>query len=129
MNRPIAYLNTDLDLVSATALTELAAALAAEGMFVLHCEQQESGEWQARLETNAQHQATEPNILAILAIVEGLPQTLREVWAGCTRRDFSIGFDCGDQPQAVEHGLASDTLRRLAAAGAGLSITLYAPHD
>jgi hypothetical protein len=128
VNRPIAYLNTDLDLVSATDLTELAAALGANGMLVLHCELQESGDWQARLETDVQHQAPEENILAILAIVEALPQTLREAWAGCTRRDFSIGFDCGDEPRAAEHGLTSDTLGRIAAAGGRLSITLYAPH-
>ncbi len=128
MNRPIAYLNTDLDLTSASDLTELAAAFVAEGMFVLHC-RQEGADWHARLETEAQHPAPEENILAILAIIEGLPDKLREVWSGCTRRDFSIGYDCGDEPRAVEQSLASDTLRRMAAAGAELTITLYAPHD
>jgi hypothetical protein len=129
LNRPIAYLNTDLDLRSATRLGSLAEALEAKGMVVLHCEQQESGDWHARLETDAQHQAPEQNLQAILAIIEGLPTHLREVWAACTRRDFSVGYDCGGEPQAVEHGLGNDTLRRIAAAGAGLTITLYAPHD
>jgi hypothetical protein len=125
----IGYLNTDLDLGSTSDVTSLVARLEAQGMFVLHCQQEESGTWHARLETHVQHPAPEQNILAILDEIERLPEELREIWAGCSHRDFSLGYECGAQPRAVEHGLSSDTLGRIAAVGARLTITLYAPDE
>ncbi len=129
MKGTIRYLNTDLDLGSTSDLTGLVASLAAKGMFVLHCEQVETGIWHARLETHTQHPAPEENILFFLDLIERLPEPLREIWAGCRHREFSIGYECGARPQAVEHILSSETLGRIAAAGARLNLTLYAPAD
>jgi hypothetical protein len=56
--------------------------------------------WYATFETNAQFAEPEPNIGAMLAIVESLTRPLRSMWDGCTRREFNIGYDCGDEPWA-----------------------------
>jgi hypothetical protein len=119
------YLNTDLDLTSAEDLTALAAALEAAGIRPLHVTQVDDGLWCACFETDEQHTEPESNIAAMLAAVEALALTLQSVWAGCARRDFIIGYDCGWEPWAFNHGLSSGLLGRMAAAGASLRITLY----
>jgi hypothetical protein len=63
----------------------------------------------------------------MIAVVESLAESLRAVWAGCTLREFNIGYDCGDRPWAFEQGLSTGLLGRIAAVGASLRITLYPP--
>jgi hypothetical protein len=121
----ISYLNTDLDLTSADDLTALAAAFEAAGVFPLHLTRREDGLWYACFETDEQHTEPEPNIAAMLAVVESLAPPLRPVWAACSRREFNIGYDCGLEPWAFNQGLSAELLGRMAAAGASLRVTLY----
>ena len=115
----IRYLNTDLELASPDDLSALAAALEAQAVVPLHLTRQADGLWYAAFETAEQHGEPEPNIAAMLA------EPLRAVWAGCVRREFDVGYDCGGGPGAFEHGLSSHLLARIAAAGASLRLTLY----
>ena len=126
---PIRYLNTDLELASPDDLSALAAALEAQAVVPLHVTRQADGLWHAAFETGEQHDEPEPNIAAMLAVVESLAEPLRSVWAGCVRREFDIGYDCGGGPGAFQHGLSSHLLARIAAAGASLRITLYPPES
>jgi hypothetical protein len=121
----IHYLNTDLDLTSADDLTALAAAFEAGGVPPLHVTQGDDGRWYATFETREQHSEPEPNIAAMLAVVESLGPALRSVWAGCSRRELNIGYDCGLGPWAFNQGLSAGLLGRMAAVGASLRITLY----
>jgi hypothetical protein len=121
----IGYLNTDLDLTSADDLTALAASFEAGGMLPLHVTRGDDGLWYACFETDEQHTEPEPNIAAMLGVVEVLAPNLRSVWAGCSRREFNIGYDCGPEPWAFNQGLSSELLGRMAAAGASLRWTLY----
>jgi hypothetical protein len=121
----IGYLNTDLDLTSADELTALAAAFAAAGVFPLHVTRGEDGQWYACFETEEQHSGPEPNIAAMLAAIEALTPPLRCVWAGCLRREFNIGYDCGLEPWAFNQGLSAELLGRMAVVGASLRVTLY----
>jgi hypothetical protein len=121
----IRYLNTDLDLASPTDLTTLAAALAAAGVPPLHVTRGEDGLWCACFETGEQHTEPEASIAAMLAVVEALPSELRSAWAGCSLREFNIGYDCGLEPWAFNQGLSAELLGRTAAAGASLRVTLY----
>ena len=127
MDDTIRYLNTDLDLTSAGDLTALAAAFEAQGMLPLHVARGGDGLWRATFETGEQHEEPEPNIAAMLAVVESLAEPLLAAWAGCTRREFDIGYDCGSTPWAFHQGLSGELLGRVAAAGASLRITLYPP--
>jgi len=121
----IHYLNTDLDLTSTHDLTVLAAAFEAAGVFCLHVSQGQDGPWCACFETDVQHGEPEPNIAEILTVVERLDPPLRSVWAGCSLREFNIGYDCGLKPWAFNHGLSANLLGRMAAAGVSLRVTLY----
>ena len=119
------YVNSDLDLKSADDLAPLVAAFQAADVFALHVTLGDDGVWFAVLETETQYDEPEPNIAAMLAVVEALAPTLRSVWAGCSRREFNVGYDCGVEPWAFNQGLSAELLGRMAVAGASLRWTLY----
>jgi hypothetical protein len=125
MDGKICYLNTDLDLTSSGDLTELAAAFRSAGVSPLHVSHGEDDLWYATFETDEQHEQPEPNIAAMVAVVETLQEPLHSVWSRCTRREFNVGFDCGAEPWAFNQGLSSRLLGRIAAMGASLRVTLY----
>ena len=125
MDGIITYLNTDLDLTSADDLTALAAEFEAARVRPLHVTHGEDGLWYACFETDEQHVEPESNIAAVLAVVESLAPPVRAVWAGCSRREFNVGYDCGLEPWAFNQELSAKLLGRMAAAGASLRVTLY----
>ena len=129
MAKSITYLNTDLDLVSANDLTALGAAFKAAGVRPLHVTPVDDKGWYACFETDEQHTEPEPNIAAMLAVVESLSPPLRSAWAGCSKREFNIGYDCGLEPWSFNQGLSAELLGRMAAAGACLRVTLYPDRD
>jgi hypothetical protein len=119
------YLNTDLDLVSSTDLTGLAADFESQGLFPLHVTQGEDGLWYATFEADYQHTEPEPNIATMVAAIESLGEPHRAVWHACSQREFNIGYDCGAEPWAFNQGLSCELLARVAAVGASLRWTLY----
>lgn len=125
MKREIHYLNTDLDLVAEHDLAALATALDSRGVFPLHVTQGDNRMWYARLETEEQYTQPEPNIIALLSVIESLDDRTLELLSACTSREFNIGYDCGDEPWAFNNQLTSETLARMAALGISLRITLY----
>lgn len=127
MSVTIRYLNTDLDLVSWQDLSPLAAALEAQGVNPLHVTRGEDGLWYATFETVDQHEVLEASVSAMLDAIESLADDSREHWWECSRREFNAGYDCGDEPWAFNDGLTNETLRRVAALGTALRITLYPP--
>jgi hypothetical protein len=122
---PIRYENTDLDLVSSDDLTPLAAAFKSGGVPPLHVTLGEDGRWYTTLETGERYTDPEPNIVAMLRVVEALGRPLGLAWKSCMLREFNIGYTCGREPWAFNHGLSTGILRRMADAGASLRITLY----
>jgi hypothetical protein len=129
MNGQISYLNTDLDLVSGEDLRPLVEALESEDVFSLHVTSGEDGLWYSTLETNQRHIEPEPNIAAILNAIETLPAPTASLWSRCTRREFNVGYDCGQEPWSFNQGISSAILGRMAAVGASLRFTLYPKRD
>jgi hypothetical protein len=125
--QPICYLNTDLDLVSASDVTEVVAALETRGLYALNVGQWEDGLFHATLETSESYGEPEATIAAMLDAVEAFPEGVRGQWLALQVREFNIGYDCGDRPWAYNQGLTNRTLRRLADAQATLRVTLYPP--
>jgi hypothetical protein len=88
--------------------------------------QYSNGEWFCGFSTGGgNYDEPEPHLAAILTAIEGLDPPSRSAWAGCSRRVFDIGYDCGLEPFAFHQELSAETLARLAAVGAMLRITLY----
>ncbi|MCS6938264.1 MAG: hypothetical protein NZM94_03280 [Roseiflexus sp.] len=125
MNREITYLNTDLKLTSTDDLTTLASALESGGVSPLYITQGKDGVWFANFETDEQYHEPEPNIAAMLAVIEALEPSLQLVWQSCLQREFDIGYECGTRPWGFKQGLSAEVLWRIAAVGASLRITLY----
>jgi len=123
------YLNTDLDLVAGQSLQALADALETRGVSPLHVALRDDQQWYSILETVEQFTQPEPNIVALLTAIEALDPQSRIQWAACAIREFNIGYDCGDEPWAFNHGLTAATLARMAALGISLRITLYPPEN
>jgi hypothetical protein len=123
----IQYLNTDLDLVSDTDLTTLAAALESRGLFALHVDRRDDGLWHASFEVNLCGSQPETTIGLMLYIIESLDEPLRQTWQVCLSREFNIGYECGAEPWAFNQALSTQTLRRMVDVGASLRITLYPP--
>ena len=123
----IEYLNTDLDLVAADDLTALAASLEARGVHPLHVDRHEDGLWYATFEADETYEQPEPNIAAMLAVIESLGEPAGRAWRACAVREFNIGYECGSEPWAFNQEISGRTLRRVADVGAALRITLYPP--
>jgi hypothetical protein len=122
----IRYLNTDLEIVSDADIRPLVEAFEARGVHSLYLGETEAG-WRATLETYDEGGTPETTILALLTAVKALPIPMRKVWAACRKREFDIGYDCGDEPWAFNQALSPNVVVRVASVGAGIRITLY-PH-
>ena len=126
MDGVIGYLNTDLDLISPDDPTVLTAALKKGGVLPLASPTRgDDQQWYAVFETDERYSEPEPNIAAMLAVVETLDPPLRSAWEGCSQREFNIGYDCGREPWAFNQRLSVSLLGRMASAGASLRVTIY----
>ena len=119
----IQYLNTDLDLVCDLDPTVLAVEFESrglgarvtpgdDGLFYVLCDDSNDVE-------------PEPNMIRILSAIDALSVSGREIWNRCSKRDFNVGYDCGDEPWSFNQGISNQTLRRIADCGASFRITLY----
>jgi hypothetical protein len=128
MMNEIHYINTDLELAGPDDLRPLALALGApKRLLLLSIFQREDGSWNTGLETFTEHDGPEDTICEFLDAVESLSPEAQSMWHACSSRDLNIGYECGTHPKEVSHGLSQSTLRRLAAHGLALRITLYPP--
>lgn len=117
--------NTDLVLQSDADVTGLVAELTTRRLPCVDVSRGDNGRWYVRFEVDAQLPEPETVIARMLDAVESLAPPLRAVWDGCSLREFDIGYDCGEEPWAFNQGLSAGLLRRVAAAGASIRITLY----
>lgn len=121
----IHYLNTDLDLVCDADLSPIVECFNTFDLYP-HLTEGGDGRWYVMCE-DMNDTTPEPNIVKLLDAIEALSDTTRDLWDRCTKREFNIGYDCGDEPWAFNQGLSNDVLRRMADCGATFRITLY-PH-
>lgn len=130
MFNTITYLNTDLCLESKNDLAALVHAFRAGDVPPMYdTVVGDNGTSYATFETTESYREPEPNIAAMLAVVESLEPPVRLIWDGCTRREFDMGYDCGAEPWAFNQRLSVDLLGRMATAGATLRLTLYPNRD
>ena len=115
----------DLDLVASVSLDDLAARLESRGVFPLHVTHGDDGLWYSTFETENDHNEPESNLNEMLSAIESLPATAMQTWNDCTKREFNVGYDCGDEPWAFNQGLSNDTLCRMAQCGTTFRVTLY----
>jgi hypothetical protein len=119
----IQYLNTDLDLVCDVDPANLASEFEARDL-VAHVTPGEDGLFYVLCE-DCNDTEPEPDIVRLLDVIEALSGPARELWARCSKREFNVGYDCGDEPWSFNQGISNQVLRRMADCGASFCITLY----
>ena len=119
----IQYLNTDLDLVCDVDPSGLAREFENRD-FVAPVTPGEDGSFYVLCEDNNDTEP-EPNIKRLLDAVDSLSDKSRIIWERCSKREFNVGYDCGEEPWAFNQGLSNEILRRIAESGASFRMTLY----
>lgn len=124
------YRNTDLDLVSATPLDQLGQQLEAEGMIVLGNYQDGQGLWNLVLEITGDendqfHDNADATIVAMLDILERLPEQAGNLLRKCQMREFNTAYDVGDEPLDFNECLNAKTILRMASFNMSFRVTLY----
>ena len=66
-------------------------------------------------------------ISAFCALLENLSPAARRLWDRCTRKEFDIGFTAGNTMKSFHTQIRAETVKRSAALGASILITVY-PH-
>lgn len=126
MKREIYYINTDLNLVAPYDLAPLAEALMRHGVLCsLYVGPYQNGFWSARFETSGSCSEPDLNIGVMLMAIDGLDESSRKLWTACTRREFDIGYQCGEEPRVFSHHLSTTILARIAEVGARVVLTFY----
>ncbi|MBT9558533.1 MAG: hypothetical protein IV100_21030 [Myxococcales bacterium] len=125
-SRPTYFVNVDLELESDVDLRPLVDELG-ERVFILHAGPYD-GAWAAFLELNrANDPEVDDTLRGWLDLVDTVSESAREAWFAAKRRDFDVGICAGMEPHMRAFTVQGETLRRIAAFGARLTFTVYAP--
>jgi hypothetical protein len=122
--KPPYFLNVDLDIESKSSLGSLARELGNRVSVTF------SGRIKGRhglfLESAGTERGQDAIIGALCALIEGLSQRNRQVWDAALRKEFDLGYESRLSPQrANRFTIRPGTLRRMAALGASVAVTLY----
>lgn len=60
-----------------------------------------------------------------LEAIESLDKESRKAWDRCLTREFDLGFECGGTDFSSQTLIKNDHLKRIAALGAAIKITIY----
>ena len=133
------YQQTDLDLWATFDLQPLCDALVARGLFVLSVDSIPSHDilpgrgWRAVLERNDDPGGTPDHpaetIRDLLSAIEGLSANALRLWEACERRTLDIGLNSQTESGNWQSPLPAELVRRIAAAGLSIGLTLYGPFD
>jgi hypothetical protein len=125
MKQEITYATTDLNIWATNDLTPIADQLVHLGLFTYYVGPGQDSSWFARLACAESFPDPDSSIAVMLTAIEALDEPARMLWSACTSRDFDIGYYCGDSPWAFNQQLLPSTIARIAAASAGIVITIY----
>jgi len=122
----IHFINVDLDILSKAPLDVLVAAMGSK-VSILYVGR-EGRLYGAHLEIRDLYQKdADALIRAFVALLRKLPRPARRLWNQATTRDFNIGVQSAPQPRYHELRIQSRTLEAVAALGACVVVTTYAP--
>ncbi len=66
-------------------------------------------------------------ISAFCDLIENLSPKSQQIWDKCHRKEFDIGFECGNTAKSFHTQIRAETIKRCAELGASILITVY-PH-
>jgi hypothetical protein len=124
-----AFLNVDLDILSAAPLEPLVSAFG-KRVLVLYVGG-ERHRHEAHLELASLVPTADVAIRRLVKLVEGLPKPARRAWNGARSRVFNIGIQAGFEPRSRELLVSQATVDAIARVRGSIFVTVYAAerHD
>ena len=122
----IQYLNTDLVIESKSDLSKIVQEFGDEVIVLYHGEMR--GYQHASFEIGLANAGADEVINSFCALVENLPQDVREIWDRCSRV-LDVGYESGTSPHNFRSEIRAPTIQRVAAIGASIVITIYSLSD
>jgi hypothetical protein len=119
----IAYVTADLEFDSAAELSALVAELRDD--VIVHLDERIDGVYRVALGLAQTDTSPEEAATFYCALVEKLSGPARTLWNGCSRRVLDIAFASGTEPECETYRLSEALLRRLAALGMSVAVTIY----
>jgi hypothetical protein len=118
------FLNVDLEIVSASKLDALAAEMGRR-VVVLHSGPAARPRHQRLLLESSRYLRNPDTVIhALCSVVEGLSPTSRRLWKRA-RKEFDVGYELRRSESLLRFSIRPDTLERVAALGARLTVTCY----
>jgi hypothetical protein len=119
-----AFLNVDLDILSAAPLEPLVSAFG-KRVVVLYVGG-ERRRYEAHLELASLVRTADVAIRRLVHLVESLPKADRRIWNGARSRVFNIGIQAGHEPFSQEWLLSEATVDAVARVRGSIIVTVYA---
>ena len=65
------------------------------------------------------------HISEFCSLLENLSEESKRIWNNCHRKEFDIGFQCGNTRKSFNTQIRAETIKRCAELGATIEITVY----
>ena len=118
------YITTDLELESPNDLTLIAQGFG-DDVLVHFCGA--VGDRHAASFGLFNEGSVDSHINFYCNLIENLSESSRELWDSCTRIDFNIGYEAGDEAKSWRSPITTDVLARITKNHGDIVITIY-PH-
>ena len=122
--RPVGFLNVDLEIEFSSALDLLAHEMG-KAVLVLYSGRAKGRSRLLCMESSHSHNTPDATALALCLAVEWLSVRRRQLCDRARRKEFNVGFELNSSVRAVQTTLAPETLNRIAALGATVAFTCY----
>lgn len=126
------FLNVDLEIESASKLDSVAAEMGKRVIVLYSGPASKPRHHLLALEISSSRPRRNPDALihALCAVVESLSPASHRIWQKA-RKEFDVGHELTPSEHSSRFSLRPDTLERVAALGATLTVTYYqgAPND
>jgi hypothetical protein len=119
----VEYLNTDLEVESFGDLAILVTELGEDATVLYNGKAQKHN--LATFEVGEHFLNADEAINHFCLLIEGLSAKARNTWNKCVSRVFDLGYESGDSANCFRTELRNSTVRRAAALGASIVITIY----
>ncbi len=126
----IDFLNVDLEIESKNDLQIIVNELGKDCSLSIY-DKNESGNNSAVFSHRAAFNDYSINVIISLFCdsIENLSPKARDVWNSCRIRKFDAGFESGNFPENFQSEIRADIIKRVAALGASIAITIYPIND
>ena len=122
--KKIEFLNIDLDLESKDDLFPIIQEFG-DSVIVLNREK-ENNSFKVSLELAGVTGTPDYLFEQYISLINGLSSQAKELWFGCAKREFDLGFESGHKPSDIQNKLSSTIISSLSDLEASIVITVYA---